>query len=286
MYSEQPEEHWAFTSAFEAGILPLLEKSPGGVDPEFLGELAIAYQRRNMRETSETLMQRAPRATHTIVARALMARARGEFNDADLLAHLDVALEYQPGAHELRVLRAQTRLSVQQFELALEDARIALLQRSDDPRAFETQAVAFMALGRFEEAQTALASLHPSEYSANRPALWLLAGRLATLRGDPSRAAAEYERYVEANPLKTFGWAQLAIAYEQTGQPESAARARRNSGRVFYRGGIKALDRGDSARATQLLALALEFDPGYEPAARALAGLQTAPEASGEIRNR
>jgi len=286
MYSEQPEEHWAFTSTFEAGILPLLEGSPKAVDPEFIGELAIAYLRRNMREVSETLMQRAPQAAHTIVARALMARTRGELDAAGLLAHLDAALDDQPGAHELRVLRAQTRLSVQQLEPALEDANIALQQQPDDPRALETQAVVLMSLGHLEEAQTALASVHPSEYSARRPALWLLAGRLATLRGDPSRAAAEYERYVEANPLKTFGWAQLAIAYEQTGQPESAARARRNSGRVFYRGGIQALDRGDSARATQLFALALELDPGYEPAARALAGLQTAPEASGEIRNR
>jgi predicted Zn-dependent protease len=142
-----------------------------------------------------------------------------------------------------------------------------------------------MALGHLEEAQTALANLHPSEYSARRPTLWLLAGRLALLRGDPSRAIADFERYVEANPLQSVGWAQLADAYEQTGQPESATRAQRNLARVYHRGGIQALERGDSARATQLFALALELDPDYEPAKRALAGLQTAPEASGESRN-
>jgi Tfp pilus assembly protein PilF len=108
----------------------------------------------------------------------------------------------------------------------------------------------------------------------------LLAGRLATLRGDPSRSAAEFERYVETNPLKTFGWAQLAIAYEQTGQPESAVRARRNCGRLFYRGGTQALDRGDSSQAEQLFARAVEFDPDYEPAKRALTRLQTTLDAS------
>jgi predicted Zn-dependent protease len=215
-----------------------------------------------------------------------MARTRGELDAAGLLAHLDAALEDQPGAHELRVLRAQERLSAQQLEPALEDARIALLQQPDDPRMREAQAVALMALGHLEEAHTALASLHPSEYSARRPALWLLAGRLAVLRGDPSRAIADFERYVETNPQETFGWAQLANAYEQAGQPENAARAQRNCGRVFYQGGIEALDRGDSSQAAERLAWALKLDPGYEPAKRALTRLRTAPEASGESPSR
>ena len=187
----------------------------------------MAYLRRNMWRVSETLMQRAPQAAHTIVTRALMARARGELDDSGLLAHLDAALEDQPGALELRVLRAQARLSVQQLEPALEDARIALLQQPGDPRALETQASALMALGHLEEAQTALASLHPSEYSASHPELWLLAGRLALLRGDPSRATAEFERYVEASPQQTDGWAQLAIAYERARQPEGARTIKR-----------------------------------------------------------
>jgi tetratricopeptide (TPR) repeat protein len=146
----------------------------------------------------------------------------------------------------------------------------------------EARAVALMALGHLEEAQAALESLHPSEYSARRPALWLLAGRLALLRGDPNRAIADFERYVEANPLQTFGWAQLADTYEQTEQPESAARAQRNQGRVYHRGGIQALESGNSARAAQLFALALELDPDYEPAKRALARLQTTLDASQE----
>jgi tetratricopeptide (TPR) repeat protein len=282
MYSVLPEQNWAFSSAFEAGIFPLLEGSPEAVDPEFVGELAMAYLRRNMWRVSETLMQRAPQAAHTIVTRALMARARGELDDAGLLARLDAALEDQPGAHELRVLRAQARLFVQQLEPALEDARIALLQQPGDPRALETQASALMALGHLEEAQTALASLHPSEYSASHPELWLLAGRLALLRGDPSRATAEFERYVETHPQKTEGWAQLANAHEQAGQPESATRAQRNRGRVFYQEGVEALDRGDSTQAAQLFERAAEFDPDYGPAKRALTRLRTVPEASQE----
>jgi len=51
---------------------------------------------------------------------------------------------------------------------------------------------------------------------------------------------------------------------------------------VYYRGGIQALERGDSARATQLFALALELDPDYEPAKRALARLQTTLDTSEE----
>jgi tetratricopeptide (TPR) repeat protein len=282
LYAPLPKRHWATSAAFTEGILPLLESSPEAVDPEFVGELAMAYLRRNMWRVSETLMQRAPQAAHTIVTRALMARARGELDDAGLLARLDAALEDQPGAHELRVLRAQARLFVQQLEPALEDARIALLQQPGDPRALETQASALMALGHLEEAQTALASLHPSEYSASHPELWLLAGRLALLRGDPSRATAEFERYVETHPQKTEGWAQLANAHEQAGQPESATRAQRNRGRVFYQEGVEALDRGDSTQAAQLFERAAEFDPDYGPAKRALTRLRTVPEASQE----
>ncbi|MCH8082895.1 MAG: fused MFS/spermidine synthase, partial [Myxococcales bacterium] len=152
MYSGIREQNWAFTSEFNTGILPLLENSPGAVDPEFIGELAIAYLRRNMRGVSETLMQRAPQAAHTIVARALVARARGEFDAVGLLARFDAALEEQPDAHELRVRRAQVRLSIEQPEPALEDASIALVQQPDDPRAIEVRAVALMGLGRLEEA--------------------------------------------------------------------------------------------------------------------------------------
>jgi Tfp pilus assembly protein PilF len=110
----------------------------------------------------------------------------------------------------------------------------------------------------------------------------MLAGRLALLRGEPSRAVAEFERYVETNPQKSYGWAQLATAYKQTGQQEDAARALGNCGRVFYQGGIAALNRGDSTQAAQLFARALEFDPDYEPASRALTELRTTLEASGE----
>ncbi|MCH8256735.1 MAG: hypothetical protein IIA75_02365, partial [Proteobacteria bacterium] len=46
MYAGIPEKNWAFTSEFNAGILPLLENSSEAVDPEFVGELAIAYLRR------------------------------------------------------------------------------------------------------------------------------------------------------------------------------------------------------------------------------------------------
>jgi predicted Zn-dependent protease len=192
----------------------------------------------------------------------------------------------QPGAHELRVIRAQARLSVQQLEPALEDARIALQQQPDDPRSIEVRAGALMNLGRLEEAQTALDSLHPSEYSAQHPALWLLAGRLALLRGDPNRATAEFERYVETNPLENFGWAQLAIAHEQAGQPESATRARNNQGRVFYQGGVEVLDRGDGSQAAQLFERAVELDPDYGPAIRALTDLRTVPEVSGKSPDR
>ena len=282
LYAGIPEQNWAFTSEFNTGILSLLKDSPEAADPEFIGELAIAYLRRNMWEVSETLMQRAPQAVHTIVARALIARARGELDATGLLAHFDAALEEQPGSHELRVRRAKLRLSVEQFEPALKDASIVLLQQGYDPRALEAQAVALMGLGRVEEAQTALARLHPSEYSAGHPILWMLAGRLALLGGEPSRAIAEFERYVEANPQKSYGWAQLAIAYKQAGQQEGATRALRNCGRVFYQGGIAALNKGDSPQAAQLFAQALNFDPDYEPASRALTELRTTLEASGE----
>ena len=109
----------------------------------------------------------------------------------------------------------------------------------------------------------------------------MLAGRIALLRGDPSAAIADFERYVETNPQETYGWAQLAEAYEGAGQLENAARAQRNCGRVFHQGGIGALNRGDKTRAAELFAWALKFAPGYEPAIRASAELRTESLESG-----
>jgi tetratricopeptide (TPR) repeat protein len=281
LYSPPSKTSWASSSVFKTGILPLLEASPEPADPEFVGELAMAYLRRNMLEVSETLMERAPEAAHTIVARALIAHANGELDAAGLLEHFDTALEEQPNAHELRILRANARLSVQPLELALEDADFALRQEPEDPRALETRTIALVGLGRLEEAQTALSRLHPSEYSAGRPRLWLLAGQLALMSGDPKRATAELERYVEAIPEETEGWTLLSTAYDQVGEHRSALRARRNCGRVFYLGGVDARQRGDSAQAADLFEWALKFDPGYEPADQALGELRDAAMASG-----
>ena len=277
-----PEQHWAFGAALDTGILPLLEDSPLAADSEFIGELALAYLRRNMWGVSETLMQRAPHSAHTLVARALIAHAQGRLNDAGLLARLDAALNYELGARELRIIRAQTLVSTRQFKLALQDTRIALLQRPGNPRALEARVGALMGLGRLEEAQTSLADLHPSEYSDQHPRLWLLAGQLALLQGDPIRAAEEFERYVETNPQETGGWAELATAYAKAEQPENASRARRNQGRVFYQSGVEALDRGDSVLAAQLFTWAVELDPRFDPANNALNRLRTALEAGGE----
>ena len=160
-----------------------------------------------------------------------MARARGELDDAGLLARLDAALEDQSGAHELRVIRAQARLSVQQLEPALEDARIALLQRPDDPRMRSRPGPSsLMGLGRLEEAQTALASLHPSEYSANRPAP-VAPGRAARNYCAETRAAliAEFERYVETNPQETD---RLDPARERLRAEQGNRRALRERGAI------------------------------------------------------
>ena len=95
-------------------------------------------------------------------------------------------------------------------------------------------------------------------------------------------AIADFERYVEANPQETEGWALLANAYKEAGLLEGAARAQRNCGRVFYLGGVEALNKGDRSQAAELFAWALKFDPGYEPANRAMTQLRAAVEASGE----
>jgi tetratricopeptide (TPR) repeat protein len=139
-----------------------------------------------------------------------------------------------------------------------------------------------MRLGRFDEAQAALARLHPSEYSARRPTLWMLASQLALMLGDPLTALADLKRYVEANPQEAYGWAQLASAYEQAGQPDNARWAQRNCGRVFYYGGVEALEDGDGAKAADLFGRAIQFAPDYEPARQAMEQLRPAMDAREE----
>jgi Tfp pilus assembly protein PilF len=51
---------------------------------------------------------------------------------------------------------------------------------------------------------------------------------------------------------------------------------------VFYQGGVEALDRGDGSQASKLFGRAVELDPDYRPAIRALTELRAVPEASGK----
>jgi hypothetical protein len=53
-------------------------------------------------------------------------------------------------------------------------------------------------------------------------------------------------------------------------------------GGAFYQGGIEAVNRGNNSQAAQLFERAVELEPDYESANRALTRLQTVLEASGE----
>jgi hypothetical protein len=71
----------------------------------------------------------------------------------------------------------------------------------------------------------------------------------------------------------------LANAYEQAGKARAARRARFNQGRLFYQGGVEALDRGDRRQAAQFFRWSLELAPGYRPAKRALEELRSTRKA-------
>ena len=245
--------------------------TPGAPRP---GELALAYL--NVRHDTASAARIAPLggdSGEVIAARAQFAHSTGALDETAYAVQLDRALELEPRAYDVRMLRSRHRLELGDVAGALADIDAALEVRHGDPALLGVRASALLRLGRVPEARADLALVEKTEYWENATPLWYLSGLAALQAGDFADGTARIERYVETEPGFAQAWQVLEQAYTQLGRSEDAARARRNQAMDLYLIAVIAEKQGDVARAKQTLQRALAITPDHQLAKAALARL-------------
>jgi Tfp pilus assembly protein PilF len=238
------------------------------------GELALAYL--NVRHDVATTARIAPLggdSGEVIASRAQFARSAGKLDDDGFLAQLDRALELEPRSFDVRMLRAHQRILRGDSAGALADLDVADSLRPSDPVQAGVRASALLRLNRAGKARAELAAIEHTEYWAQSPPLWYLAGLAAVQAGELADAAARLERYTQSEPGFVQAWQTLEQVYTQMGRTEDAARARRNRAMNLYLLAMRAERAGDVARAKETLQRALAIAPEHERAKAALARL-------------
>jgi tetratricopeptide (TPR) repeat protein len=278
LYGSDSDATFALIDEQGSGILPLLAGSPAATDPEVLGELALAYARaRGAPRIARQLLEQADAAgpsAHADAARAVLGALFGDVGPEGRRALLDGALEQNPNAAAVRDLRARLRADTGDLDGALADVDAELVARPEHAPARLLRVQILYALGRHAEAAAECDRLLATEWAALQPNAWLFAGQTYLEVGRPEDAAANLERYVEAEPGWHVAWERLGLAYERAGRADDAARARRNQGRNLWLLAQTARERGDLPRAFALLRQALALDPGHAPTRATLAELE------------
>lgn len=265
---------WQKIDAISLSRGSLLEPALAAPGAPRAGELALAYL--IVRHDAAAAARIAPLggdSGEVVAARAQFARSTSALDDAAYGAELDRALQLEPRAYDLRMLRAHHHLALGDFAGALLDVDAALDLRPGDPALLGVRASALLRLDRVAEARADFALVEKTEYWENAKPLWYLAGLAALQAGDFADGTARLERYIETEPGLVQGWQLLEQAYTQQGRAEDAARARRNQAMNLYLLAILAEKQGDVARAVETLQRALAIVPGHPLAKPALARL-------------
>ncbi len=280
--------NWLAFARFPLGVLPLLRALGEPLDGEQTGALALSYLRARHDLTVATAVlgeaTKLGRSGHSMTTALLVARAfdrDGTLDLASQLATIDEAVALAPGAIEPLLVRAELRQEAEQHAAALADLDAALARAPDEVRAREIRLRVLRALGRDEDAVAELERLLASPYVEYDPTLWQTAGELYVATGRHARAVEVLGRYLrELHPAWADSWLQLATAHDGAGEPDAAARARRNAGiatanqlRALHRRARIARWRGWDDDARTLLEQLVALDPGNAAASAELASL-------------
>ena len=137
-------------------------------------------------------------------ARALIVQ--GMFDRA--LQKLDEAARLEPASSEVPLERGRAYERQEQHDKALADYETAVRLNGSDPRARARLADLALRLRRLDVAETEFRELIAMKYRPAETHYGL--GRVAQLRGDTRRAAAEYRQALALNPALTDAKAALA----------------------------------------------------------------------------
>jgi predicted Zn-dependent protease len=217
------------------------------------------------------------RAAHSIAAAVLLARELDESRQPSLddqLAALDEALAIAPGDGDVLLLHAELGLEAERYAQALADADALLADRPDELRAQAVRVRALTALGRYEEARSALQPLLESPLLPLDPELQQFEGRLDVSTGRLEEGARALQRYLrDQNSHWVEGWTMLAETNTALGRAGEAATAQGNAERtsrnqaiLVHRQARAAAWRGDATSSASLLGMVLTLEPDNETA--------------------
>lgn len=178
-----------------------------------------------------------------------------------------------PTSYEL-FLRAEIASSEQHWGEAVQFYRLALAGAAEDPLVLARLAVALAHVGRFGDADAAVA--RALELDAESEGAFLARGDVALLRDDRATAVAAYEQAAEVAPESEHGPMRLAATLRALGAGE---RANAVLARLAQRGGPAG---ATAARAA--LAAALAGDDAAAAGEAALALLRVAPANARDVR--
>lgn len=194
---------------------------------------------------------------------------------------LDQARQAAPDDWMVRGARARVLMQLQQPAEALPHVESALATTTDPTRERRLRQQVLTALQRWEDALADAQQLLAAPAGRFDQPLWGEAGLLATRCKRWPLAIEQLERYLQAEPYAQDCWTALAIAYDATGRPNDAARARRNHDLavanqqlLVHRRARRVARFGAKADAIDILRELLRVHPGYRAGADDLARLE------------
>ncbi|MFQ5697045.1 MAG: fused MFS/spermidine synthase [Myxococcota bacterium] len=275
--------NWRRFDRYPLAMLPLLAQSGTPVTPEQIAAIGLSYRvARQNRTTFALAMRAAERRSHSASgavghAYVLLDAPDGRARARELL---DETLEEFPQSFSALLLRATLRAGDGDAAGALADAAAALKLRPDDPRAAARRAIALGDLGKSDEAVREITRLLARGYAERLPTLWLEAARIYCRAQRLDECGRQLSRFLMHDPESPAEWRFLAQVRERQQRPEDAARALTNAERaerdrpkVQHLRALLARDSGNLAEARSRLRRALQLDPDYTPARRALDAL-------------
>ena len=138
------------------------------------------------------------------------------FDHERVVADLDRALELDPDLTWAYYLRGMSRMYLQAFENGIADLTQAITSNDlpDDIliRALHLRGIGYMNLERYDEAIVDISACIERDHDDEMPGYYFERARLYEAIGQPDEAIADYEAFLELNP----------VANEQTEQVEQA----------------------------------------------------------------
>lgn len=218
---------------WQAALPPEAREGPAAGNA--LGELALAYLRREARAVARALVQRAEQLEGGPLIRAAKAQVDLEADETNperlsqLAAVLREAVSASPQSYSARYLLAKVEYDRQEHLRALAHIESGLQLRPGDLRLRRLRLQALLGVGRGAEAWEEAQALLASRLRDRDLDLYWDAAQAAAQTGRDQNVVELVRKYLAYYPDSPEQWGALADALSRLGDATGAAQARRNA---------------------------------------------------------